>query len=289
MSIRTILVGTDFAEPSLVAIDAAARWARHFDAAVVLVHAFDPSPPPSGALLGGSWPMVDLAAYEAATWKDLMELRRARLGKVREVRLAVLRHRSIPLAICDGAAEQHADLVVIGTHGRSGVSRVVLGSVAEQVVRHAPCPVMCVRGSEVPHHFPAALLLCTDFSPSAEAAVDMAADVAKQFESAVTVAHVYDEKRWERPPEPGFEGDIGAAIAELHGHRFDQGIHTAVLRGPVAETLCAFAKKQGTDLMVLATHGRTGLGRMVIGSVAERVTRHAPCSVLVTRARDLAP
>jgi nucleotide-binding universal stress UspA family protein len=292
MKVRSILVGTDFSESSFLGVDVAAMWATRFEASLVLVHAFDASPPPVPGLAEGSESLVDAGAYEAATWCDLTALQRERLAQVRDVRLGVLRHGSAALAICDTAKEQQVDLVVVGTEGRTGMSRLVLGSVAEQVVRHAPCPVLCVRGDALATRFPAHVLVCTDFSPSAEAAVDLAADVAQTFRSMVTVAHVYDPSRWRATGDDGaaFERDLGDAVARIHSERFSHGVQTAVIRDhSVAEALVGHARKCGADLIVVSTHGRTGLSRLIIGSVAERVTRHAPCSVLIARARDLAP
>lgn len=144
LAIRTILFPTDFSEPSRTAFDLACALARDYGAELVVAHVVPP-PLPLGS---GGVPMVPAVADDA----DL----RARLEAVRpaDPRVAV-RHRLVvghPLAMDSEAegilavtAEEKADLIVMGTHGRSGLSRLLMGSVAEHVLRKAPCPVLTMK------------------------------------------------------------------------------------------------------------------------------------------------
>jgi|KBSMisStandDraft_5_1062788.scaffolds.fasta_scaffold133277_4 nucleotide-binding universal stress UspA family protein len=141
------------------------------------------------------------------------------------------------------------------------------------------------------------ILVPTDFSAPADAALDYARDLARQFGASIHLVHVFDD-----PLTSGaFVGD-GAVVmpfelreaAEAYAREQLDSRHvahagtlpgsaTALLHGPPAKRLVEQAKEDKADLIVMATHGRTGLGHLLIGSVAERVVRMASCPVLTTR------
>jgi universal stress protein A len=142
------------------------------------------------------------------------------------------------------------------------------------------------------------ILVPTDFSPASALALDAAALLAKQFSARVTLLHVFDAT-----PFTLYGGPIGAPgvsgvgpdiEARIHGeltrardeHFAGLNAETAlVLSTSPSEAICELAKKIGADMIVIATHGRTGLTHLLIGSVAERVVRHAPCPVLTLRSK----
>jgi nucleotide-binding universal stress UspA family protein len=135
---RRILVPVEGVRDSLGPIDHAIRLARHFDAEVLLVHVDD-------ALPGRP---IDEAERRSAARRDLDALR-ADLERQRiaceTVELRIHPPKEVAETITDAALDRSADLIVMGTHGRSGVSRLFGGSVAEEVVRHAPCATLVVR------------------------------------------------------------------------------------------------------------------------------------------------
>ena len=136
---QTILCPTDFSLTAARAFEYAADLARAYDARLVVMHAFFP------AVLGertAAYLPDEVKALRAAARKQLDELRPAD-PPVRVERL--LREAPDVPAILDAAAELKADLIVMGTHGRTGFRRLVLGSVTEEVLRQAPCPVLTVR------------------------------------------------------------------------------------------------------------------------------------------------
>ena len=145
---RTILVATDFSDISDEALKAASLYARMFGSKVFVTHVFDPTPnvPPV------VWSRPDLlernirVEIEEAIRETLTGKTAELLKGVSEVELSVVQHPSPGRAIVEIAEDEGVDLVIVGSHGRSGLSRAVLGSVAERVVRHAPCPVLVVRG-----------------------------------------------------------------------------------------------------------------------------------------------
>ncbi|MBW1830484.1 MAG: universal stress protein [Myxococcales bacterium] len=145
---QTILVGTDFSDISDEALRAAALYAKMFKARVLVTHVFDPTPnvPPV------VWSRPDLlersvrVEIEDAIRETLTGKTAELLKGVPEVELSVIQHPSPGRALVEMAEDEGADLLILGSHGRSGLSRAFLGSVAERVVRHAPCPVLVVRG-----------------------------------------------------------------------------------------------------------------------------------------------
>ena len=154
---------------------------------------------------------------------------------------------------------------------------------------------------------PTHIMVGTDFSNDADRALDEAVSLAQRFGARLTVAHVHASITFDSllrlppaelhvdrsldPETPTRQAsDVDARLARLAEFSTDGVSATpALIHGSnIASTLCAYAEAHDVDLIVLASHGRTGLERMLIGSVAERVVRHAPCPVLVTRASETA-
>ncbi len=143
---KLVVVATDLSKASQAALQAAAFYAENHGSALHLVHVFDPSPfrAPSG--LAAPNDLIDQAAEEmrGATESNLAALAKEALpGHVLEV--VGLRHVSAGEAISDYATKVSADLVIVGSHGRTGLRRILLGSVAERVVRLSPCAVLVIR------------------------------------------------------------------------------------------------------------------------------------------------
>ena len=141
------------------------------------------------------------------------------------------------------------------------------------------------------------ILVPTDFSPQATAALEAATDLTRRFESKLTLLHVYGAPGLIMP-----EGFVASGPAELRSllDAIDKSlkalrvsaeapgrtVETQALQGTPAHDICEFARAHGHDLIVMGTHGRTGLSRFLLGSVAERVVREAPCPVLVVRPKS---
>lgn len=141
---KTILVSTDFSQASELGIEAAAVLGRQNDADVVLVHVHTPAPnedlvtdPDTGLLFPG-------AEARARLHSQLQQIADTKLAGLR-VKIGIMASRAVAEGICAYASHVDADLVVLATHGRSGTLRLLIGSVAEAVVRQAPCPVLTLR------------------------------------------------------------------------------------------------------------------------------------------------
>ena len=145
--VGTILVAVDFSDDSLAALDVAADMAGDPATKLVLAHVYWPQPvaPP---LAVPSFEQVQAEIereMNSAVRDKLAELRRLRLPSANDVKLEILPHRSPAQAICECAQRLGADLVVVGTRGLTGLAHLLIGSVAEKIVRHAPCNVLVAR------------------------------------------------------------------------------------------------------------------------------------------------
>ncbi|MEA2665206.1 MAG: hypothetical protein QOI11_2150 [Candidatus Eremiobacteraeota bacterium] len=173
------------------------------------------------------------------------------------------------------AADNGSDAIVIGTHGRSGLSRAMLGSVAEGIVRHATMPVVSVHEGDTLRTGPLAVAM--DPSPAAQAALDVGIAIAAARGMPSMIVYVCNAS-----PNPAAVNELlERATARARGH----GIATQlVLReGNTADQLLAAAEEDDCCMMVMGTHGRSPLARFVLGSVAAAVVERAHIPVVTVR------
>jgi nucleotide-binding universal stress UspA family protein len=198
------------------------------------------------------------------------------------------------------AGRLRVDLIVMGTHGRSGFQRLVLGSVAEKVLRTATPPVLTVGLPEgAPGEAPSAFtrILCgIDFSDCSVAALKYALALAEGTDARITALNViewlpagYDPLGGPSIDLAGFHTALERAARErLHNvvKKFAHegvAIEEAVRSGKAHHEILRLATEQGTDLIVLGIYGKTTIDRMLFGSTAEPVVRRATCPVLTVR------
>lgn len=145
-----ILVPTDFSDGASLAVRAAKGLAKQFNARLTLVHVHDPEALRPPATIGYSPSKQQSLEDEvrAHLEQSLEDLARAELADLPDHQTQIVEDASAARAICDTAEALSADLIVLSTHGRTGLQHLLIGSVAEKVVRHAPCPVLTVRASE---------------------------------------------------------------------------------------------------------------------------------------------
>ena len=142
-----VLIATDLSENSHVPEEAGAALARQLGAKVSLVNCFDPAPAVPPMAIPNTARMEAAIEREMADAieKRLREIQKERLASVDDVDVKALRGASAPGTLCDYAAKHGVDWIVVGTHGRTGLRHMLIGSVAERVVRHAPCSVIVAR------------------------------------------------------------------------------------------------------------------------------------------------
>lgn len=208
-------------------------------------------------------------------------------------------------AILDAVAHARSTLITMATHGRTGLARFALGSVAELVVRGAEAPVLLVRAlTEQPHALDP-ILVPLDGSPLAEVALPHAEALAVALAARVVLVRALDPA--EAPEVRTALKEAGSALEPLpdwvltHTHpavdaagylkQIDERLRTVGIRdvryevvlGPAAEAILAAVARHGAGLIVMATHGRTGLQRWVMGSVADRVLHTVTVPLLLVR------
>jgi nucleotide-binding universal stress UspA family protein len=297
MDIRRILFPTDFSACSRQALDHAIFLAREYDAELhmlnaVTLHAADPANPElhfpdEGELLERS---MELAAEQMAT---LLDTSRRENLKVVE---AQVRGFSPAALILEYAREQDVDVVVMGTHGRRGPARLFMGSVATEVVRHAECPVMTLRQSDPPRevHAVRRILVPLDFSDHSLVALAHGNDLARRYGASLELLHVVEIQTY-----PTLYGPVATvfdinAVKEVSLQAMDRamrrmpgasaGYDKYVVGGRASTEIAAFANEHASDMVVISTHGLSGLERLLTGSTTEQVVRLVDCPVFTVKA-----
>jgi len=213
---------------------------------------------------------------------------------------AVVRDVAAGPAILNYADENDIDLIALGTHGRRGIRRALLGSVAEEVVRHADRPVLTVRGreDEQDRGTPSVdqILVPVDFSKHSREALRTAREFAQVYGARIDALHVIEESlhpafyvggvKSVRDIDPDIEDKAQDRLDEFLDGTDGPDVETAthVMIGKPAPKIEELVESHGIDLVCIATHGQTGLERFLLGSVTEKVVRHVGCPVLTVKA-----
>jgi nucleotide-binding universal stress UspA family protein len=289
MGFKKILCPTDFSAGSEHALRAAVRLAKDDSSELVVVHSW--YVPPTATMTELSYPpeLTQEIVDDAEQQLDLAIAKAKALGAIR-VRGELL--TGVPwAAITDLAERQGFDVCVIGTHGRTGLSRVLLGSVAEKVVRHAPCSVMVVHPEDKVKPFSHALIPF-DFSPSSRLAIELAMHVI-DTSGTITLLHVLQlPARFSGDvPMPAFTEETNKRAAELVRREVEtlakstaHKVESRFRIGSIGhEIMSVLAEDPTYDLIALGSRGNTGIKRVLLGSIAEKTVRHAACPVLVAR------
>lgn len=282
MTLSTILHPTDFSDSAASALRVAAALAVRYGGRLLIFHA--------ATLHEGEDSDSEKALDRyVETARSLI----APEGRGEPVELAVIHDRSISAfdGIMRAAADNAPDLIVMGTHGRTGFRRLLMGSTAEKVLRHGGCSVLTVR-AEARVSAKAAfakLLVPVDFSDGAGRALAMARDL-RADDSAIYLLHVV-----EPVPPMYYAGDItsrfdldGELRARIEGNLRDwsgdlPGAKQLIAEGNPAVETVRVADDIEADLIVISTRGLTGIDRLLVGSVTERVCRMATVPVLAVR------
>ncbi len=294
MEAHHILVATDLSLAADEALRQAHDRAREWHAQLLVCHVV-PSPGPLDPLFP-AWALVEDLRFPQLRQR-LFDTVTARVSEVTGATpgtFGVLIEEGTPYAgIIRRAEAWGADLLVIGSHGATGGERTHLGRVAQRVVRHAHCPVLVAR----PGQGSGQVVVGTDFSESALPAVAAAVAEARRVQGQLTIVHSAEVH-----PAHAYYTSIGVGELVVEPEQtaeseaaIDQHLAAALQRcgaegvrrvcwGPAAAALALTAAEIHADLLVVGTAGRTGLSRVLLGSVAEAVVVSAPCSVLVVRA-----
>lgn len=294
---KRILCPIDFSESSIRSLAYAGALANWYDAQLTVLHVvptFDPVQLPGD--LGQPVHVVNPVPREQVMDELRRTLERTTLS-VAPTLVAESGH--VPTTLVDRALSIGADLIVMGTHGRRGFKRLLLGSVTEAVLHEAPCPVLTVpprAGAAASDTVTFKRILCpTDFSPSSLQALGFALDLARQADGRLTVIHVLEWLADEEPrmsihfniPEyrRSLEADARERLRMLLAEESQTWaeIDTTLAFGRAYREILRAAETNDADLIVMGAQGRGGVDLALFGSSTQQVVRGAACPVLTVR------
>jgi nucleotide-binding universal stress UspA family protein len=289
-----ILCPIDFSEFSLRALDHAAAIARQYEARLTVLYVFT-------NLQGVDLPPIAMEDSDRERLTGEMKRFTGHLPRETRLELRILEAPDVHHEILAQVAAAHADLLVIGSHGRSGFERLLLGSVTEKLLRKASCPAMVVPKQapdtivDEPVHY--RKILCpVDFSDASIRTLGYATGLAREYGADLLVVHVIEvpPELHESPLSPDFSVERVRAAAEANclrrlralvspGARQGWTVGTSVQEGVPYREVLKIASENKTDLIVMGVQGRGAIDLMVFGSNTVRVMRAATCPVLIVR------
>jgi nucleotide-binding universal stress UspA family protein len=291
LEMKLILCPIDFSEFSIRACHYALSLAEHYRAKLVAQHIVELWRYPYGdyAASAGDYAEFSRALREGGK-EQLQEFVKKHTHD--EIQPELVVHEGIAAdSILSFAQERKADLIVMGTHGRRGFDRLVLGSVTDRVMRTAPCPVLAISkpshdstatGEERRHvHHLSRILFCTDFSEASEGALNYAISATAEYDAELTLLHVLEEA----PSPAKTEEAIATATEQLDKLIPREGrktlkIKTAVRIGKPYQQIIQFVVEAQIDMVTIGVSGRGALDRAVFGSTTYRVMQLGSCPVL---------
>lgn len=298
MTIQRILCPTDFSETSAHAIAHATAIARWYGASLTVLHVYEAI---LGSIPGFAGGPDEIPPAELSRIREKMSVSCA-AATAAGIRADVVVEPGQPaVSILDCAAKVRADLIVIGTHGLGGFEHLVLGSVAERVLRKAGCAVLTVPPHAESSKLPFKRILCAvDFSEWSLRAFGLAQSLAQESGARLTILTVI-EWPWEETSAPVFT-DLpepqAAALAEFRRYAEETALKrlkslgqespggnldTRLSHGKPAARIVETAADIGADLIVLGVHSRRALDMGIFGSTANQVVRQARCGVVTFR------
>lgn len=296
---KKILLPLDGSELAERAIEPAMTIAKQTNAELIMLTAFEIRPVITSTPSMGVYYTENAEKQEETLVREyLAEVMEKYEGAGVFLRGNAIRHNA-PEAILNTAVKENVDLIVMSSHGRSGIGRWIMGSVTERVLQHASCPVLVIHDSAPIKN----VLITLDGSVMAESAIEPGLKMSELFDADVTyfgvespilVDNVYFNEL------NSIEHGLGDVAREDFYHRtevylneaaaktklsYNIDVDVAVENGRVAPKILEYVEDNPIDLLVMATHGRSGLERWVYGSITEKVLRKAPCNILIVRPR----
>ena len=284
------LDGSKFSEAALTHIE---MLVKQSDAEIILLRVV-PFLWPSGFVQARE--MGDKLDKEASNYLCSINSKLTVKGMEGEV---FVREGNIADVICDFAKENRIDLIAMTTHGRGGVRRWALGSVAEKIVRSSPVPILLyrIKGDRIEDSNYTKILIPIDGSKFSENIFPQTNKFVEIFNSKILFLHVMDTRLTENfavakdifvHEEKTARQDIKSYFTSLENKVKESKITYELLieKGDPAEVICDLAEKNEVDLIAMSTHGRSGISRWTVGSVADRVLRVSSKPLLLTRAKE---
>lgn len=298
MNIRKILFPTDFSGPSNRALDHALILAHRFDAELLMLHvevpyATDPNNPRF------EFPKLE-ELFQAIREQVDKRLNAPELPVVSgdiEIHHEVKRAVSAAPEILQYAQDTEVDLIVMGTHGRTGLGHFLLGSTAERVVHGARIPVLTIHHGEdvLTQHLGKyeSILVPIDFSESSRKALQAGAELADKFGGTLSVLHVVEpvlspQNMFAGDPSPIIIDDELSSRSQSAFEEFAEGLvpkgtPLQLRSGTAHKEITAEAKEKKVDLVVMADQGWSAVERWLLGGTTEKVIRRNPVPVLTIK------
>ncbi|HET7221465.1 MAG TPA: universal stress protein [Vicinamibacterales bacterium] len=293
--VANILCPIDFSEFSRCALDRAVRLARLHNAVITAIHVVEPN--------GQAGEEAGVEAVQRQRDEQRQALTRfvaPELTADVQIRHELVEAPSISREILVQANRLSADLIVMGTHGRSGVERLLLGSIADKVTRMSPIPVLTVprRAEDAAAGCPPfqRILCAIDFSEASDAALKYVSSIIEEPTCHVMILHVVEMLPVVQEPlvaspfdlEPHLQDIEAAAHRLLHKTvperlKACSEIEEIVAEGKPYVTILDTAAERKADLIVIGAHGPGSLDRLRYGSTTSHVVRRASCPVLTVR------
>ncbi|MBE9067856.1 universal stress protein [Leptolyngbya cf. ectocarpi LEGE 11479] len=333
--IRKIVVGLDNSELSLNALQQALMFAQSCDAELKLAHVLvdgEPGAPQFSGYFGGPlYPSINTTVLDVyqTDWNQFVERSQAKLdqqvSETRQTGVTVsgsLLYGNPGATLCELAQSWDADLVVVGSRGLSGISELLIGSVSNHVLHHAPCSVLIVHahgqsrppsnrldGDSHAAHPPQRILVAMDRSETAINSMATALALAQLYQAEIRLVHVIDEDEPGMPQKLIFSdsqyilqhSELLFAEYKQEWNRFvnnwwqwlqqrvdeieAEGIEAIcdVVQGRTGQRICELAQDWPADLIVMGCRGFSGIRELVVGSVSYYVSHRAVCPVLINR------
>ncbi len=290
LELKHILVTTDFSECSRMALQQAAAIARLHGSDLVVLHVVPPEPMINSALEPATWEYETVVqqAKEAMTTAQSDE----NLAGVKYEYL--VETGGFEAVLQDAIRGREISLVVLGTHGRTGMKKMILGSVAEEIFRLASCPVMTIGPDVMPtlltHGRFQSVLYATDFSAASRKALPFALGFAQESAARFTLAHVLEEGSVSAmylhdQLATNARKELEAMVPAHSRIAFPPDVE--VVSGYPVEEILRIARKNQVDLIVLGVHKASGVGARTSAhlpwTIASTVVCHAKCPVLTVR------
>ncbi|MDY6764551.1 MAG: universal stress protein [Halobacteria archaeon] len=284
---ENILIPTDGSKGAEGGVEHGLRIARRYDATVHTLFVVEPV-----------YPTADFEDF-TTNWNTIKEAFRDQGERVTEEvadrvdehglkAVTSVQEGSPHGVILDYADENDIDLIAMGTHGRTGLRRYLMGSVTERVIRSSEVPVLAAKAPKEDDRKGDYnnVLIPTDGSRGVERAIEHGLNIADEFDANLHALYVIDTDivNWSTLLDTfSEEGEVATKEIEKRAASFNMGTTTEVVEGTPHEEILDYIKKKNIDLVVMGTHGRSGLDRLFIGSVTSKVVRSSEVPVLTVR------
>jgi nucleotide-binding universal stress UspA family protein len=294
--VTNILFATDFSPSSSPAFRYAVEWAKVFEAQLTLFHGLSLQP---GLDIDAGIAQRYLDEQRKVAEEHLQQLLTEARQQIAHTEIE-LRTGLASAQICDVARAHKSDLIITGTHGWTGFNRVVFGSIAERVIQRAPCPVLSIpdrspeelAGVHTLTIQPRQIVLPIDFSDCSMDAYEYGVQMAKWFDASLTLVyaieplsysldfsltHPLEDKANRKRIEQRLEKLIMVLIEQGLSARYE------LVNQPSMEAIFKACASQEADLIIMGTHGRKGLPRLILGSTTAQVLQHSPYPILTVK------